>query len=297
MIKRFRVITRRPYFYGILYLALTPIYAAIYFFIPGIVGDDRSFIECLYFSTVTITTLGYGDITPLGQLGQLVSASEAILGIISIGLFLNAIASVRSDTVRAEQMEKEKRILVEDQRARLNGHYRLIEPIIRKYKLTVIEITHPATNPSEQYNSSFALNDMKDMYQPTRLLRAPRLRPAIIGYFEAMEDLHNEISDLTKRVDLRVFPDIERQCLQISRIILEFDYSGAIVSALHTRVGEENTAEYASKAIEEYEGDSLPLGKGNMLDGYILLYHQIKLVMECLSYLEAAVEKDVKPTV
>ena len=90
------VFQRRPYVYGIVYLGLIPIYALLYYLLPNIIGNERSFIECLYFSTVTITTLGYGDITPLGELGQIVTASESLLGVISIGLFLNAIASARS---------------------------------------------------------------------------------------------------------------------------------------------------------------------------------------------------------
>lgn len=157
---------------------------------------------------------------------------------------MNAIASARSDTVRTEQAEKERRILEADQRAKLNGHYRLIQPIVKKYRLSVIEITHPVTDPSEQYNPDFKLNDMKDMFQPTRLTKAPRLRPAIIGYFEVVDHLYEEISDLIKSVDLRHFPEIERQCLRISEIISECDYSGQILSALKTRAGDKTIAEY-----------------------------------------------------
>ena len=289
----FRVFQRKPRAYGITYLALIPAYAMVYFWIPGIIGDERSFLECLYFSTVTITTLGYGDITPLGQTGQLVTASEALLGVVSIGLFLNAIASARSDTIRAEQAEKEKRILEADQRSRLNGHYRLIQPIVKKYRLFVIEITHPATNPSEQYNPDFRLNDMKDMYQPTRLTKAPRLRPAIIGYFEVVDKLYEEISDLIKSVDLRHFPEIEKLCLRISQVIREFDYSGEILSALNTNAGGRSMAEDARDMLEQYEGDCVPYSTANVLNGYIILYHQIELIMECLSRFEVAVDREI----
>ena len=42
---------------------------------------------------MTITTVGFGDIVPLTTLARLIVASEAILGIIIIGLFLNSIAT------------------------------------------------------------------------------------------------------------------------------------------------------------------------------------------------------------
>jgi hypothetical protein len=45
-----------------------------------------------YFSAVTITTLGYGDIVPITSNARLWVSSEAILGIIIIGLFLNSVS-------------------------------------------------------------------------------------------------------------------------------------------------------------------------------------------------------------
>jgi hypothetical protein len=45
-----------------------------------------------YLSVVTITTLGFGDITPLTEEARLLIASEAVLGVIVVGLFLNALA-------------------------------------------------------------------------------------------------------------------------------------------------------------------------------------------------------------
>jgi hypothetical protein len=49
--------------------------------------DDKSFVSCLYFSAITFTTVGYGDLAPHGAL-RLVAASEALAGILLCGLFL-----------------------------------------------------------------------------------------------------------------------------------------------------------------------------------------------------------------
>ncbi len=49
------------------------------------------FWRMFYFSAVTITTLGYGDIVPISDLARLLVAAESILGIILIGLFFNAL--------------------------------------------------------------------------------------------------------------------------------------------------------------------------------------------------------------
>lgn len=46
----------------------------------------------MYLSVVTITTVGYGDVLPLTTWTRTLVGSEAILGIILIGLFFNAVA-------------------------------------------------------------------------------------------------------------------------------------------------------------------------------------------------------------
>ena len=51
-----------------------------------------SFDRMLYLSAMTITTVGYGDIVPITRQARMLLALEAILGIVLIGLFLNAVA-------------------------------------------------------------------------------------------------------------------------------------------------------------------------------------------------------------
>jgi hypothetical protein len=48
---------------------------------------SRLFLTCLYYSVVTFTTLGYGDITPVG-LSRLFAAFEAFTGSFTIALFV-----------------------------------------------------------------------------------------------------------------------------------------------------------------------------------------------------------------
>ena len=293
MIKISTLFQGRPQHYGLVYLSLIPIYAALYYLFPSIIGSERSYIECLYFSTVTITTLGYGDITPVDEIGQIVTASESLLGVVSIGLFLNAIGGARSDTVRKEQSEKAAKIYRESQQARLNGHYCLIGPIIGKFERTVIEISHPTRDISNGYNPNFVLNDMKNLYKPTALLSDPLLRPAICGYFESIEELRREISDLIKNVDLRCFPSIENLCLTLVNVITNFDRSGYILSATETFVGDKRLSDLVMEKLDNYSGNHLPQGS-HILDGYVTLYHQIKTVMQLLSQLEADITTEIQ---
>ena len=50
------------------------------------------YIDCLYFSTITFTTLGYGDFRPLEGLGRILAGSEAFIGAFMMALFVYTFA-------------------------------------------------------------------------------------------------------------------------------------------------------------------------------------------------------------
>ncbi|MCK5229785.1 MAG: two pore domain potassium channel family protein [Desulfobulbaceae bacterium] len=53
---------------------------------------DGHFIRMLYFSAVTVTTLGYGDIVPITNRARVAIAIESIIGLIIIGLFVSTLS-------------------------------------------------------------------------------------------------------------------------------------------------------------------------------------------------------------
>lgn len=59
-------------------------------------GD--SFLECLYFSIITFTTVGYGDLTPIGW-GRLIAGVEVMGGLCLTALLIGKIASERQSAL------------------------------------------------------------------------------------------------------------------------------------------------------------------------------------------------------
>lgn len=73
-------------------LAFIFFFALIYYFAQSSMNlpantKGMSFTDSIYYSTVTFTTLGYGDFYPLGYL-RVAAASEAFLGGISLGFLV-----------------------------------------------------------------------------------------------------------------------------------------------------------------------------------------------------------------
>jgi hypothetical protein len=62
-----------------------------------------NFLRMLYFSVVTITTVGFGDIVPVTRLSRGLVTFEAFLGPVILGFFLNAVARRFSPAGKSRQ--------------------------------------------------------------------------------------------------------------------------------------------------------------------------------------------------
>ncbi len=283
----------KPKVYGSIYLLLIPLFGLVFYFLPETICQEITLIESFYFSTVTITTLGYGDISPTNDLGRVIAASESVLGITLIGLFLNALSRVRGETSRNEEVEKEKNAYREGEIAKLNGFYNLIRPLAEKYKLSVVQITNPIKSRTQEYSPDFTLNDMMDLYRPSRLMTQNHHEPAVKYYFSSLTALNSEVSDLIKNVDLRLFPKLERHCLSFVGAVHSFDFSDAILGAVTSTLGDKKMTDFVSEMLEKHEGE-VKFVQSNIINGYVALYHQIKLQMELLELIDNEISEIVK---
>ncbi len=122
----------RPIAWIGLYVLLVPVFAVIYnmlpdgqFRIPD--GGTTDFGSWLYYSIVTITTLGFGDYTPMGGGAQAVTAVEVMCGLIFLGFFLNAVGSMKSEIDVRSEIERQRLLHEAAERTKLIG---MIPPII-----------------------------------------------------------------------------------------------------------------------------------------------------------------------
>ena len=115
----------RPVIWILSYVGLVPVFAVIYwllpdgqFRIPDNAGTD--FGSWLYYSIVTITTLGFGDYTPAHGWAQCVTAIEVMCGLLLLGFFLNAVGSMKSEIDVESERERQRRLHEASQRDKLH---------------------------------------------------------------------------------------------------------------------------------------------------------------------------------
>ena len=105
-----RILHSPPWVYGSIYLSCIPIFGLIYLLTPSVLCGVPWF-DNFYFSAVTITTLGYGDLLPVTGLGKGLASFQAVFGVGLIGLFLNALAERRGKTLNERKAQEAKKLL------------------------------------------------------------------------------------------------------------------------------------------------------------------------------------------
>ncbi len=86
------------------YLEIVVGFATLYLLTQSVGFSEKQIVTCsldaLYFSMITITTVGYGDIRPICSIGRWLSIAETLMGIILIviviGTFLTGVANIRN---------------------------------------------------------------------------------------------------------------------------------------------------------------------------------------------------------
>jgi len=66
-------------------LLLITLFALVYSYVSIDYGAHKTWFSAIYYSVVTITTLGYGDVVPASLTGQIVALAEVISGYVMLG--------------------------------------------------------------------------------------------------------------------------------------------------------------------------------------------------------------------
>ena len=110
---RARIITRDQIYAGIcMYMMLGFAFGAVFYLVNILdpnsfaanckLADGRHRPDLMYFSFVTLATLGYGDITPQTNMARSLAVVEALAGMLYIAIFMARLVSLRADHTKPE---------------------------------------------------------------------------------------------------------------------------------------------------------------------------------------------------
>ncbi|WP_218312489.1 potassium channel family protein [Alteromonas antoniana] len=104
-----QTIKRQYFLYLVFYVGMSVVFAWVYVE-NGEAFDNKitSFYDAYYFSVVIITTLGFGDISPVTTAMKMTVLAEVLLGITTFGLVLNTIAESRANLQEQKLSEAAK---------------------------------------------------------------------------------------------------------------------------------------------------------------------------------------------
>lgn len=269
----------KPQRFGCAFFATIVVFAAIYAIWPSTITGVRDVLDALYFSIVTITTLGFGDIMPSGPVGKVLVCMEAILGVVFIGLFLNAISESQARQVDENEKNRTKAERKDNALAKLRQYYKFLFSIMARYLIEAFSVTTPIDNrkfPEDvmHHQFQFSFNDMCDLYKTTLLLYDPPYKPAIAIFFELQDKLYTEFRRMISDIDVSYWPEMEADIHLFLQVCNNFAYKGSILSCAHSTVNNKD-AEFLSKLIKEHEGE-LEMKKSNLINQFVALYTMLQ---------------------
>lgn len=203
-----------------LYICATPIFGLIYWALPDFMfripeGAPSDFGAWLYYSIVTITTLGFGDYTPAHPAAQAVTAIEVMCGLIFLGLFLNAVGSMKSEIDVESEIEKQKAIHHELESQKLQKSVPMVIDTLNNFLAYCYAVTTPPElhgKVEPKYNPDFTFNDLKGMFKPTGLPFDHTNMPGVSRLMHSAEKTSLALDSLQQRVDLSLWPKLLEDC-------------------------------------------------------------------------------------
>lgn len=273
-----------PRLWGIAYFGAVPIFAFIYSLMPGDwfqygceSNNLSNFLNSLYFSTITITTLGYGDIYPIHLLSKIIVVLESLFGILSIGFFLNAVALKKSKIDANDEKKNNEVKYFLNEKIKLSRQYVILEPYLKNYIDYAIMVSTPIEKRTNElkYNPEFDFQDLHDLYGPSLRLADSFTEPVISHFYKALHGLETRIESLLSTVDLTLWPDLENLLLRIVRSFRELDHESVILSYMNTTFGGVKATTVQSELIKNWN-EKVDYYPSNAINSFVALYNLIR---------------------
>lgn len=269
-------------YFGIAILIVIFVFAFIYCGVSSAIEGVDDFGSALYFSVVTITTLGFGDMLPVSQFGKIMVCLEALSGVVIVGLFLNTISNQQAQKINKQEKERNKYERYLDAKAKLRQNYLLMARLFEKYLQAAFYVTTPSDRrrmPEDilRYDFRFSFNDMADLYVPPQVLTHQFNISAVEIYFDIHDRLYQELRHIVDNVDLSYWPSLESNIHSFIQQCSDFFHKDGIMHnalIVPDSIGGHNLRDDIWKLIHDHEGE-FSLAPNDLKTPYVSLYNML----------------------
>ena len=197
---------------GLYILFVILVFAFIYCANSASLKGVDGFGSALYFSIVTITTLGYGEMFPKDGFARTMVCLEVLAGVVFVGVFLNSIAQAQA-----------QRLQYHNEKAKLRQHYLFLRKLFEKYLQAAFCVVTPKEKqklPADilTYKFDFTFNDMSD------------LNDSVSTFFDIHDRLYQELRHTVDVIDLSRWPLLEADIHRFIHLCSDFTYKDAILA-------------------------------------------------------------------
>lgn len=237
----------------------------------------KGLIDSLYFSVVTITSLGYGDVYPTNSIAKCLVTAESILGVVVIGLFLNAASQQLSIKVSNEEKRKNAIILKNKERKRLISMFDILNVYFDSLMTAIYLITTPIDKRKGgdmKVDLNFKFNDMYDLYNPTLLMKYDINDSPISVYFKKIDDLIPMLLRVMQNIDLEYWPELKELFISFIKNYHNYEFRNSLLGNTTKYLGKQKLTAYFMKAIKEYSGN-LEFSPSNGMNQFVSLYYML----------------------
>lgn len=275
----------RPIYIFLLYVAVILIFAFIYWILPDSNFEkDLTPTKSIYLSVITITTLGYGDITPVDKVGMYTTAVESIIGILIMGLFINSAWKSYSDKIEKEQSTRIRESIKESNRNNLLSYYSYLNLFLEEYRHINYELTTPIVErdgEDQTFKFNFKFSDLKDIFSPSLKMKYGFTNNSVISiYFEEEKLLTSEFKYVLANFGLEDFSTLKTLIVEFLRVSHMTNVEEALVNCSKN----DSTRKTLEELIEKF--DEMPpeeYHQSNILIPVIMLFQTIPFKMNLIN--------------
>lgn len=249
-------------------------------------GEMVGLADALYFSVVTATTLGYGDVLPNAGLGRTLAGAEVLLGVVIAGIFLNSLWLTYTDRVDAARRDETDAVAKRREARRLATYLRYFDTVYERWTVAQRIVTNLPDEGlvSNEPRSDWTFADLQWIFAPSLLIVNATSKSAVEAYYDALTALNQELRFILAQFDLFDHRELFESIVEMLAVSDQLDARSALESYPKVKL-DEPEREGGGRTLAQLVVEMIKLETGepdtakygaNLLTPVILLHQALR---------------------